>query len=148
MSDADQTTLTGVGVVMGSLYYISPEQLVGSREVDARADIYSLGCVLYEMITGRPPFLGEREAIIRQHMFEKPDALPRSVPAALRETVMRSLQKRPGERQESAAELVSALSTAPSEASARRRDLILRLAAVAATLALIGSLAVWGTCTG
>ena len=146
--DADQTTLTAVGVVMGSLYYISPEQLVGSRDVDARADIYSLGCVLYEMITGRPPFLGEREAIIKQHMFERPTALPGSVPAALRETVMKALQKRPGERQESAAELVSALSSSPSEASARRRDLTLRLAAVAATLALIAILAVWGSCSG
>jgi len=139
---------TAVGVVMGSLYYISPEQLVGSRDVDARADIYSLGCVLYEMITGRPPFLGEREAIIKQHMFERPTALPGSVPAALRETVMKALQKRPGERQESAAELVSALSSSPSEASARRRDLTLRLAAVAATLALIAILAVWGSCSG
>jgi len=148
MSDADQTTLTAVGVVMGSLYYISPEQLVGSRDVDARADIYSLGCVLYEMFTGRPPFLGEREAIIKQHMFERPEPLPGSVPATLRETVMKSLQKRPGERQESAAEFAAALAAAPSEARVRRRDLILRLAAVAATLALIGLLAVWGSCAG
>ncbi len=148
MSDADQTTLTAVGVVMGSLYYISPEQLVGSREVDARADIYSLGCVLYEMLTGRPPFLGEREAIIKQHMFEKPEALANPVPLPLRETVIKSLQKRPSERQENASELVAALSTAPSEAAARRRDLVLRLGAVAATLALIGVLAVWGSCAG
>jgi serine/threonine protein kinase len=146
--DADQTTLTAVGVVMGSLYYISPEQLVGSRDVDARADLYSLGCVLYEMITGRPPFLGEREAIIKQHMFEKPQPLAGSVPAPLRETVMNSLQKRPGERQKSAAELLSALSSAPSEARARRHDLTLRLLAVAAALALIAALAIWGTCTG
>ena len=55
---ANYRKLTDTGIMVGTLFYISPEQLLGERELDQRADIYSLGCLLYEMLTGEPPYAG------------------------------------------------------------------------------------------
>src|ERR687885_423618 len=73
---ADTDSLTGTGVTLGTPQYMSPEQAAGERELDARTDVYSLGCVLYEMLAGEPPFTGATaQAIIAKVMTEEPAPL-------------------------------------------------------------------------
>ncbi|HLI16430.1 MAG TPA: Stk1 family PASTA domain-containing Ser/Thr kinase [Acidimicrobiales bacterium] len=106
MGSDEQVTQTGL--VMGTATYFSPEQAQG-LEVDGRSDVYSLGVVLYEMVTGRPPFTGENPvAIAYQHVREEPPA-PRSlnpaVPVALDAIIRQAMAKLPAERYRSADEL-------------------------------------------
>jgi eukaryotic-like serine/threonine-protein kinase len=98
---AADDTLTQTGLVLGTASYLSPEQAQG-LPVDARSDIYSLGCVLYEMLTGRPPFDGDTPvAIAYMHVNEtppRPSELEPSIPPHLDQAVMRALQKDPEAR--------------------------------------------------
>ena len=66
-------TLTEAGVAVGTLHYMSPEQASGDRHLDGRVDVYALGCVVYEMVAGVPPFQGATaESVLRQHQLETP----------------------------------------------------------------------------
>jgi serine/threonine-protein kinase len=107
--------LTNTGFSIGTPGYMSPEQVVGDREVDARTDIYALGCVLFEMLTGRPPFeAADAAALLRRHLTDEPPApsvLRSIVPAELDAAVRRALAKSPTERFSSAAEFARALAT-------------------------------------
>jgi tRNA A-37 threonylcarbamoyl transferase component Bud32/thiol-disulfide isomerase/thioredoxin len=104
---ASLSTLTQTGVVVGTPYYMSPEQCRGD-ELDAHADVYSLGAMMYEMLAGRPPFTAATlTGIIAKHLYEPPPALPDElqIPPALSHAVMRALAKTPDERHPDAASL-------------------------------------------
>jgi serine/threonine-protein kinase len=117
--------LTVTGSVMGTASYLSPEQVRGG-EIDARSDVYSLGCVLYEMLTGRPPFDGETPlAIAYKHVEEdpvSPSSINPAVPSELEAVVRKAMSKHPTDRFASAAEMArdlrSAAPTAPMEPAA------------------------------
>lgn len=111
--------LTEPGVILGTLFYMPPEQLKGV-DVDVRADIYSLGAVLYEMITGKPPFTGLSVAeVIAKHILEEPNPLPAhlNIKPALELVVMRALSKDPNQRYANVNEMVSALHTSLQSSS-------------------------------
>jgi serine/threonine protein kinase len=93
--DVGATALTKTGTVLGTLYYMSPEQCSGD-ELDARADVYSLGAMFYEMLTGNPPFRANNmTGLISKHLHEQPPLFPRSfeISPALESVCMRSLAK-------------------------------------------------------
>jgi eukaryotic-like serine/threonine-protein kinase len=104
--------LTVTGSVMGTASYLSPEQAKGEK-VDARSDIYSLGCVLYEMLTGRAPFEADSPVSIAfKHVEEQPTApstVNHAVPRELGAVVMKALAKDPADRQHSAEDMASDL---------------------------------------
>ena len=96
-----QTALTHTGAVLGTLYYMSPEQCNGD-ELDARADVYSLGAMLYEMLTGGPPFRSNNFAgLISKHLHEPPPHFSPSlgVPPAIESVCLRALAKNRDQRQ-------------------------------------------------
>jgi serine/threonine-protein kinase len=103
--------LTRTGQVMGSVDYIAPEQVEG-RPVDGRADVYSLGCVLYECLAGEPPFRGEVDAAVMfAHLKEKPPRLSAThpeLPSGLDDVVARALAKSPEDRYPTCGELAAA----------------------------------------
>ena len=103
-----QATMTQTAQVIGTAQYLSPEQARGER-VDARSDLYSTGCLLYELLTGRPPFLGDSPvAIAYQHVRENPVPPSRvdpEVPEWADAIVLRAMAKDPRDRYQSAAEM-------------------------------------------
>jgi serine/threonine-protein kinase len=113
VSSAGRNRLTETGLSIGTPQYMSPEQAMGDRDLDARSDIYSLGAVLYEMLTGDPPFVGSTaQAIVAKVITEKPTPITASrdtVPPMLAATVHHALAKLPADRFASAAELGDAL---------------------------------------
>ncbi len=108
LSGNEQAQLTRAGSVMGTATYFSPEQAQG-KQVDQRSDLYSLGCVLFEMMASRPPFIGESPvAIAYKHVQEQPvtpTSLGATVPAPLEAIIMKSLKKDPSDRYQSAEDL-------------------------------------------
>jgi eukaryotic-like serine/threonine-protein kinase len=119
LSEEERLTLTGIS--MGTPAYMSPEQASGDRSIDARSDIYSLGCVLYEMLAGEPPFAGPNaHAIIVKRLSEPaPDVryTRETVPAILADVVARALAAAPADRVQTAAEMERALDAAEIECS-------------------------------
>ncbi len=113
LSSAADQRMTATGVALGTPGYLSPEQAVGDREVDGRSDLYSLGCVLYEMLAGQPPFTGATaETVIRLHLVAAPPPLTAvrpALPMAVERTVARAMAKVPADRFATAAQFAQAL---------------------------------------
>ena len=107
------TRLTATGIAVGTPAYMSPEQALGDREVDGRSDIYSLGVLGYQMLTGRLPFsAGNSMALLLKHVSEAPrpiGELRTDAPKALREAIERALMKSPEDRWPTAASMREAL---------------------------------------
>jgi serine/threonine protein kinase len=107
------TRLTVTGMAIGTPTYMSPEQAMGEREVDGRSDIYSLGVVGYQLLTGRVPFVaGNSMALLLKHVSERPQPIAElrsDVPAGVREAIERALSKSPEDRWSTAAAFREAL---------------------------------------
>ena len=115
VEQAGGARMTQTGLSLGTPQYMSPEQAMGERTIDARTDIYALGAVTYEMLAGEPPFTGPTaQAIVAQVVTEEPKSLAarrRSVPPHVEGAVRTALEKLPADRFASAKELASALTT-------------------------------------
>ena len=107
------TRMTETGMSLGTPHYMAPEQAMGEREITAKADVYALGCVLYEMLTGEPPFTGSSaQAIVARAITEQPRGIViqrRTVPAHVEATTLKALEKLPADRFASAAAFAAAL---------------------------------------
>ncbi len=113
VQQAGEQRLTQTGISLGTPHYMSPEQAMGERTVDARTDIYALGAVTYEMFTGEPPFTGATmQAVVAKVLTEQPQRLSAvrdSVPAHVEAAVNKALAKLPADRWSSAARFAEAL---------------------------------------
>lgn len=117
VSDTDGSRLTATGMAIGTPAYMSPEQAAGEREIDGRSDLYALGVVAYQMLTGTPPFAASSTpAMLVKHLTERPQpvrARRADVPEELERIIMVLLEKDPANRLPSAGALVAALEGAP-----------------------------------
>jgi serine/threonine-protein kinase len=149
----EQTTLTSAGVGIGTPAYMAPEQAFGDPTTDHRADIYSFGCLAYELLAGKPPFADRpSHQLVIAHAMEAPPPLLSSnpsVPEPLADLVMQCLAKQPEERPQSAREIVTRLESVASGAShpvatkarpRNRRAVVGAIAAVIAVALVVGLL--------
>jgi serine/threonine protein kinase/Tol biopolymer transport system component len=124
VSAAGGDRLTVAGLAIGTPSYMSPEQIAGEQTLDARTDIYALGCVAYEMLTGDPPFTGPNlQAVMASVMTGTPrpvEETRRTVPAGVAAAIHRAMERLPADRFHSAADFAAAL-TADSVARRPRR---------------------------
>jgi eukaryotic-like serine/threonine-protein kinase len=108
-----KTALTSLGVALGTPAYMAPEQAAADPQVDHRADLYAVGTLAYEMLTGRPPFTGTSpQAVLAAQITRSPEPITNeraSVPPALAALVMRCLEKKPADRLQAAEELLGQL---------------------------------------
>jgi serine/threonine-protein kinase len=155
VSSAGGSRMTETGMSLGTPHYMSPEQAMGEREITARSDIYALGCVTYEMLTGEPPFEGATaQAIVARVLTETPRSLRpqrKSIPPNVEAAVFTALEKLPADRFESAKAFAEALSDPGYGGLARTRVMssvaggagrrVGRWIVPAAALALIGAAA-------
>ncbi len=115
VSAAGATQLTATGMSVGTPVYMSPEQAGGEAELDGRSDLYSLACVLYEMLGGQPPFTGPTvESVIHQHLAADSPPITNlrpSVPVSIAGALQRALAKNPADRFNPIAQFLEALST-------------------------------------
>ncbi|HEY4101845.1 MAG TPA: protein kinase [Gemmatimonadales bacterium] len=118
-----QTSITKTGLAVGTPQYMSPEQASGDTGIDGRTDVYAMGCVLYEMLVGEPPFTGPNaQAIVLRSLTENPRPLAatrQGLPPSLDGVVGRALAKNPADRWQSSQQFADAL----TNASAASRDL-------------------------
>ena len=127
-SPLDTATSTGSGIY-GTLYYMSPEQLDQDSSVDQRSDLYSLGVMLYQLLTGQVPFSGDVQQVFWAHMYvspKPPHDLRPDVPEALEQVVLRALAKKREERYRSAADMREALQAVEDVTVRRERQLKFR----------------------
>jgi serine/threonine-protein kinase len=152
---AGGTRLTETGMSLGTPHYMSPEQAMGERDLDARSDVYALGCVLYEMLAGEPPFTGPTaQAIVAKVMTAEPEPVTtyrKTVPPHVASSVHTALQKLPADRFATAAALRDALADAEATRSvpisagvARPEGRFVSGWAAWSVAAVLGLAALWG----
>ncbi len=140
---AQSEALTRTGEVVGTLEFMAPEQANATGDVDARADLYSLGATLYALMAGRPPFEGHGLALVKKHLMDRPPSLRArvpDVPRPLDALVLRLLAKDPATRGSGAgavAEELEALAPGKVAPRSRRRLVPLALAALAAAASIL-----------
>jgi hypothetical protein len=151
LADAAGTTVTQAGMAVGTPSYMSPEQAIGSSDVDGRADIYSLGIVGYRMLLGRLPFSGGAQQLMAQHATAKPADLGLAVPASerkLAEVIMCAIEKDPKARWGRAEDLRDELQTLSREGSdlpeGLQRVEMLLTKFLAADVAILAIFYLWG----
>ena len=137
---------TRTGQFMGSVAYCAPEQIRGDP-IDGRADLYSLGCVLFECLTGRPPFYRENEVAVMYAHLEEPAPRPSDhapgVPRGLDDVVATAMAKRPEDRFQTAEEMVAAMTAMSTGARPRSRARPLAIAISSIVVAIVvGALAI------
>ena len=132
VSVAGGARLTSAGMAIGTPAYMSPEQASGDENIDARSDLYSLGCVLYEMLAGEPPYSGPTmQALLVKRLTEpvpRLSALRETVSPALEAVIHRVLSRAPADRPATAAAFIAELDATATGAPARRRPRTLTLA--------------------
>src|SRR5687767_1444259 len=130
ITEASSDRLTETGLALGTAAYMSPEQSDGAREIDVRTDVYSLGCVLYEMLTGDPPFTGStKHAVLARKLTETAPPLRNvreSVSPGLERSVLKSLARTPADRFRTVKEFSDSLLSPQPEPTARARRSIPR----------------------
>ena len=160
-SKASGARMTETGMSLGTPHYMSPEQAMGEREITPRSDVYALGAVLYEMLTGEPPFTGNTaQAVVARVLTESPRPLGtqrHTIPRHVEAAVLTALEKLPADRFATAAEFSDALkdrtyasaasleaapAPAAQAASGRRRSLV--VPALAAVALAATAAALWG----
>ena len=121
LSEAGGERITQTGMSVGTPPYMSPEQASGNDDLDGRSDLYSLACVLYEMLGGQPPFMGpSAAAIVRQHLVATAPPITNlrpAVPAAVADALQRALNKSPADRFNPVAQFATALGAGATSAS-------------------------------
>ncbi len=147
---AVSTASSGSGGIAGTPYYMSPEQIIGTAPIDARTDIYSAGCVLYECATGWRPFEGPSAFEImlahRESAPQSPRRLEPSLPGHVEEVILRAMEKDPARRFQSAREFRDALERAATRmgaTNARSAPVWRRWPVWASLVALIGLALIW-----
>ena len=137
-SEAGGDRLTLSGLSLGTPQYMSPEQATGSKDIDARSDVYSLGAMVYESLTGEPPHTGPTvQAVIAKLLTERPTRIRvvrDAVPQAIDDAVAKALAKVPSDRFASAGEFAAALAARPAPAKPRSLRVPLVAAALGAVL--------------
>lgn len=129
MRPLGETTLTATGMTMGTPLYMSPEQ-IQAGEIDNRADLYSFGAVLYHLVTGQPPFVGDDPVSIGyQHVHElpvPPRVLRPELPESWESVILRALAKDPNQRYQTAVAMERAVEALPAEADAGEQTALAR----------------------
>ena len=152
ISAAGAGRTSGQRNAVGTPDYMSPEQATASAEIDGRSDVYSFGCVLYEMLGGRPPFSGTTpEALMGAQVADRPALVTQlrpDVPAALSQAVQRALAKAPADRHEGAAAFASAIEAATAPARVTQRRWWLGAAAMLGAVFAAGALLAWPQVAG
>jgi len=133
-------SLTQTGTSIGSPGYMSPEQVAGDSNIDLRADLYAFGCLGYELLTGRPPFIAATpQKVLAAHISERPkpvSSIRMDVPRGLESVLMQCLEKDPTDRPRTADDVLLALGNTGENAAMRRRSR-LRWMAVAAGIVIV-----------
>jgi serine/threonine-protein kinase len=145
ISSVGEQKLTETGLAIGTPAYMSPEQASADARIDGRSDIYALGCVLYEMLAGQPPFTGPTaQAVLARHTLDPVPPLRtvrKAVAPSLEQAVMKALEKVPADRFATAAQFSEALTIGAGILHVPRRVSRWRVVAVAGATALIAAAA-------